>query len=505
MISSLEVFESPDAVQFDWLCSERPCDVFCTPQFAAAQEQLGRKTFLFKFIDKDGNTLGCLGFLKKGRLSAELDLPSLPIVEEDSEFWSELLQFCKKRGVWDLSVRSFHPITIPNLGGIMSQESGVSYQLKLEGKESINPSSINHRRMIAKAVKAGVILNRTQSEDGILPHLTLMRKSMDRRAARGESVSHQTDSNYFAAMLKNGAGEFTQALLDGAVESSVFVLKSRNGAYYQSAGTSPKGMSVGASPFLISGIAKVYQEEAIKVFDLGGTTNATPGLSRFKQGFGSDGIPFSEAVFCVAHPMKRKLRTMARLVRHEPGKLLGQIACPIVYCVFHRELDAKGSLDVENLPVDLAKLSDDELRKLAQNYPEFHRQAERLDEFGFNDAYVLRVNGEPAHISWLVTSEHDKLLPEREIKLRRGEAEITHAYTAEAFRGRGLYPLMINALCQQAAEMGVKRVYMSVHPSNVSSLRGVGKAGFELTGRVFRLHSPLLSDRFVLRFRGHRW
>jgi len=117
----------------------------------------------------------------------------------------------------------------------------------------------------------------------------------------------------------------------------------------------------------------------------------------------------------------------------------------------------------------------------------------------------MRVNGEPAHISWLVTSEHDELLPEREIKLRRGEAEITHAYTAEAFRGRGIYPLMINALCQQAAEMGIQRVYMSVHPSNLSSLRGVAKAGFKLSGKVFRMHSPILSERFVLRFRGHRW
>jgi RimJ/RimL family protein N-acetyltransferase len=505
MTSSLEVVVSPDAVLFDWLCSQRPRDVFCTPQYAAGQELLGRKTFLFKFIEKDGHSIGCLGFLKKGRLSSELELPSVPTLDEDSEFWAGLLQFCKKSGVWDLSVRSFNAITIPKLGGIMAQESGVSFQLKLEGKESMAPSSINHRRMITKAVKAGVNLNRTQSEDGILPHLTLMTKSMDRRAARGELVSHQTNSRYFAAMLKNGAGELAQALFEGEVESSIFVLKSRNGAYYQSAGTSPKGMSVGASPFLISSIAKVYQVEGIKVFDLGGTTDATPGLSRFKQGFGSERVPFNEAFFCVAHPVKRKLRTLARLVRHKPGRLLSQIVCPIVYRVFHRDLDEKGGGAEEQHQLDLAKLNDDELRKLSADYPEFHRQAERLDEFGFNDAYVMRVNGEPAHIAWLVTSEHDKLLPEREVKLRRGEAEITHAYTAEAFRGRGIYPLMIKALCQQAAGMGLKRVYMSVHPSNVSSLRGVDKAGFQLSGRVFRLHSPLLPERFVLRFRGHRW
>jgi RimJ/RimL family protein N-acetyltransferase len=499
-----EIIISPDDSALESLSRHRPDDPFCTAAYARAQKQLGFVPCILKLCASDGRlSQGCFGFFKKGRLGAEFDVPWLPAIPADSPFWPGLLAACKTMGVWDLSIRTFSTTPLPVLGAETAREHGLEYRLNLTGAGPLVPPSANHRRRIVKARKEGVIVRRVSTPDAIPAHLSLMNASMGRRAARGETVTERVNTRFFQAMLQHGAAEFAQAVKDDVVASSIFVMRSTKGAYYQTAGTSPEGMNSGTSPFLITELAGMLRQEGVICFDLGGSTPMHAGLSRFKAGFGGEEIPFEIATYSMAHPLLRKLRTIVRLLRYEPTSLLREFIHLDRYCVFSA---APG--DLPPLPDDsrirVMKLADDRLRELCREQPEFHRQMERLDEFGFNDAYGVFMDDELAHVSWLVTADHDRLMSEREVKLRDGEAEITHCFTAESFRGKGIYPLAIRALCAQAEVAGITCVFMATHPTNTASLRGIAKAGFKSAGQVFRLRLPFLSKDRVLRWRGHR-
>lgn len=95
--------------------------------------------------------------------------------------------------------------------------------------------------------------------------------------------------------------------------SSGLVLRSRKGAYYQSAGNSPDGMKLGSSAFLISQIADTLQQEGICSFNVGGTGADNPGLRRFKAGFGAREIELQAAAFCPKSVVERKVHGVLRV------------------------------------------------------------------------------------------------------------------------------------------------------------------------------------------------
>jgi lipid II:glycine glycyltransferase (peptidoglycan interpeptide bridge formation enzyme) len=114
------------------------------------------------------------------------------------------------------------------------------------------------------------------------------------------------------ALLASRAGEIFQAVDGDRVLSSILVLRSSTGAYYQSAGTSPEGMKVGASPFLISQVAGILRQEGVQIFNLGGAGEDNPGLQRFKAGFNVRQISLQAATFCPKSVSERKFHTALR-------------------------------------------------------------------------------------------------------------------------------------------------------------------------------------------------
>ena len=191
------------------------------------------------------------------------------------------------------------------------------------------------------------------------------------------------------------------------------------------------------------------------------------------------------------------------MLRGNPRELLHELCFIDRYEVFASDLAAMPAPDPRPELV-LVKLDNDRLRELCQAQPEFHRQAERLDEFPFNDAWGLMTGDELVHVSWLVTPEHDRLTAERNIRLRDGEVEITHCYTGNAHRGKGIYPHAIRLLSQQAAAQGFKRVLMITHHTNAASRQGMSKAGLKPAGPVRQIRSPFLSAAPLVILRGHR-
>jgi RimJ/RimL family protein N-acetyltransferase len=325
-----------------------------------------------------------------------------------------------------------------------------------------------------------------------------MDASKQRRLARDGGDEGQARESYFRAMLQGGAGEFFQAVMNGIVRSSVFVLRAPKGAYYQSAGTSQEGMSEGASPFLIVRTAAQLQSEGVTCFDLGGAMDVNEGLCRFKAGFGAVAHEFEEAEFVVAPPLLRKLRTGASILRRNPAKAFSQllnIQQTYAYAADPATV-AKQSLNEEPTEMRLEKLSDERLLELCGPGTEFSRQGERLQELGYNEAYAFFLNEELVHVSWLVTSVHDRSSIAEDLQLKAGEAEITHCYTASQWRGRGIYPKAVRLLCGEAASMGIRRLYMVTSSQNTSSQRGILKAGLKPCGRTVRVRVPaLLGER----------
>jgi len=95
--------------------------------------------------------------------------------------------------------------------------------------------------------------------------------------------------------------------------SSGLVLRSRTGAYYQTAGNSPEGLKLGSSAFLTLQIAVILQQEGISLFNVGGSGADNPGLRRFKAGFGAREIELQAAAFCPRSVVERKVHGALRV------------------------------------------------------------------------------------------------------------------------------------------------------------------------------------------------
>ena len=145
---------------------------------------------------------------------------------------------------------------------------------------------------------------------------------MERRAARGESVStNPVAAKEHRAYLASGAGELFQAVHNGHVVSSLLVLRSARTAYCQSTGTSPEGMRIGASPFLFHSVCAELNREGVRTINLGGTPEGSS-LARFKAGFGATEVRLC-ACTCNVGPVwlkKASHGSSARLER--PGPVL---------------------------------------------------------------------------------------------------------------------------------------------------------------------------------------
>ena len=138
---------------------------------------------------------------------------------------------------------------------------------------------------------------------------------MERRLNRGEHVTVDAQMHTPLALVQQGAGEFFRAMRSGQALSSILVLRAPSGAYYHSAGTSRDGMAIGASHLLIRNVAEMLRAEGKQVFNLGGADSSSPGLERFKIGFGSHPISSEAAQFCFSGRFQRSIITAISLTR----------------------------------------------------------------------------------------------------------------------------------------------------------------------------------------------
>lgn len=68
--------------------------------------------------------------------------------------------------------------------------------------------------------------------------------------------------------------------------------------------------------------------------------------------------------------------------------------------------------------------------------------------------------------------------------LAKGEYCIGPCFTYPTFRGQGIYPTVLNSICQLESYPSDTVFYMVVSDTNTPSVRGIEKAGFERCGRI---------------------
>ena len=265
-------------------------------------------------------SVGCPAFLTSGRLNRSLEIPSWPSGEGVDVFWEGLLSFCREQRVSRLDLNSFAsvPAAIQPWQGTRAQGAQRSmvlrrrceYVLDLRA-DLLGRCSANHARNIKRARKTGLTVHRTTEREACRHHADLMCNSLARRQERGETIHADVGAEErlrpIVALVSHGAGELFQAVDETRVLSSILVLRAELGAYYHSAGTSPEGMSCGASHFLVHQIAEMLREEGVEQFNLGGADAASGGLERFKSGFGATARELAAAEMVLAGPFRQAL------------------------------------------------------------------------------------------------------------------------------------------------------------------------------------------------------
>jgi hypothetical protein len=305
----------PSASLIRHLAACDPTNPLHTSEYADAHQSLGARSCFLGLYSGNDLAAGCIAYVSGSFLRRNLHIRSLPDIPDPVTFWKGVLDLSRSLGVWFLHVDTYASpgAVIPHLRGELERRVRWEYVLDLACDNLLDRVSTQHRRNITRARKAGLSLRRTREASACAKHLELMDASTERRVHRGEvPMQLGQDSSRQMALLASRSGEIFQAVSGELVLSSMLVLRSSKGAYYQSAGTLPEGMRLGASPFLVSQVAEVLKQEGVEVFNLGGSSVDSPGLRRFKSGFGAREVELQAASFCPKSKFERKLHGALR-------------------------------------------------------------------------------------------------------------------------------------------------------------------------------------------------
>jgi len=108
----------------------------------------------------------------------------------------------------------------------------------------------------------------------------------------------------------------------------------------------------------------------------------------------------------------------------------------------------------------------------------------RLLQSGIETCHVaVEPGGKACYMQWLILSHENhrvraffgNLYP----RLAPDEALLEGAYTPEAYRGQGIMAAAMSQIAERAGQFGARWVVTFVDESNVASLKGCARAGFE--------------------------
>jgi hypothetical protein len=109
---------------------------------------------------------------------------------------------------------------------------------------------------------------------------------------------------------------------------------------------------------------------------------------------------------------------------------------------------------------------------------------------------TVHLKGRLAHVSWVQTDgEHRIFDAGKRSTVCPGDYWIYHCHTEQYARGHHLYPLVLTIILRQMNSAGFKRAWIYTTKDNVTSQKGIVRAGFKLRQRLL---SMVMAGRFVL-------
>jgi RimJ/RimL family protein N-acetyltransferase len=101
-----------------------------------------------------------------------------------------------------------------------------------------------------------------------------------------------------------------------------------------------------------------------------------------------------------------------------------------------------------------------------------------------NLAFVAFIDNRPAAFGWMARGKAKIGELNHEFILPIGNRYLWNFRTVEAFRGKGIYPVLIQYILQ--LETAKANRFWIIHaPENTASLKGIKKAGFQYVGRLY--------------------
>lgn len=313
--ATFEVVATPDDALARAAAATAPDLPMLAPAFAAALSEAGERVMLLTLRDGTAVRAACYARMRQGRLTRTVEVDAWPDGGEHPVFVRGFAEFCRRErvDVAELNTFGVARAVLPPLAGARRQRCEHRWDLRVRDLPA--GLSTNHRRNLNRARRAGLVLRIAQDDGALQEHARLASASMERRTRRGEQLANAGPSRLWRALLASGAGRLYQATAGDQVLSSILVLAAAEGAYYQSAGTLPEGMEVGASQFVICETAARLAADGIPTFNLGGAEESNAGLYRFKTGFGTRAVPLEAGIFEVGSPARRRLRALLGAVR----------------------------------------------------------------------------------------------------------------------------------------------------------------------------------------------
>lgn len=111
---------------------------------------------------------------------------------------------------------------------------------------------------------------------------------------------------------------------------------------------------------------------------------------------------------------------------------------------------------------------------------------------GIDNCYGFFLNGELVFSVWIYSKDDYAKEPFQTLKLRENEVELKHGLTKEAWRGRGLLSYCEFYAAKHLLPKHVNRIYGTIDPHNIASIRGSKKTGFVPCGYVWRFYFNFL-------------
>lgn len=114
------------------------------------------------------------------------------------------------------------------------------------------------------------------------------------------------------------------------------------------------------------------------------------------------------------------------------------------------------------------------------------------------ELFLAFSGGKLVHIAWLhYCAGTDKVYPH--VKIDKDEAFIGRCDTHPAFRGKNIYPVVLQHIVRYAATKNKHRCFITTAPTLVASIRGIEKAGFSFVGKLrrFQLFGKIFNNQWV--------